>query len=113
MLVLDELRCNGLLEDVSVARFEYHDEFRSSSSARVDRLLSSSCLPVPEYMGGREATVRMLALELCAAQFRICTTKVFFKACALAGFEERRDGLLYDVLDGCGLLHSRVLHGGV
>ncbi|ESK85274.1 myosin type ii heavy chain [Moniliophthora roreri MCA 2997] len=96
-LVLDQLRCNGVLEGIRIARLGYPNrlpfvEFRQRYEA-----LTPGIIP-PGYMDGREACRRMVAtLELDDSLFKIGMSKIFFKAGVLAELEERRDALLYDI----------------
>ncbi|KZV83973.1 hypothetical protein EXIGLDRAFT_301029 [Exidia glandulosa HHB12029] len=96
-LVLDQLRCNGVLEGIRIARLGYPNRLPFVECRARYELLVPGVLP-PGYMDGRKAAARMLsALELDPASYRIGTTKVFFKAGVLADLEEQRDGLLYDI----------------
>ncbi|TFL04001.1 P-loop containing nucleoside triphosphate hydrolase protein [Pterulicium gracile] len=96
-LILDQLRCNGVLEGIRIARLGYPNrlpfvEFRQRYENLTPGIIPSG------YMDGRKAAVKMVsALELDEALFRIGTSKIFFKAGVLADLEERRDALLYDL----------------
>ena len=96
-LVLDQLRCNGVLEGIRIARQGYPNripfvEFRQRYEVLTPGRISQG------YMDGRKACLLIVdALQLERAIYRIGNSKIFFKAGVLAELEERRDALLYDV----------------
>lgn len=96
-LVLDQLRCNGVLEGIRIARTGFPNrltfaEFRS----RYEVL----CENMPKgYLGGQEAAKIMLeCLKMDKSNYRVGLTKVFFRAGVLADLEEQRDGLIRDIM---------------
>ena len=96
-LVLDQLRCNGVLEGIRIARTGFPNrlpfaEFRS----RYEVL----CRNMPKgYLDGQEAARLMLErLELDKSLYRVGLTKVFFRAGVLAELEEQRDALIRDIM---------------
>lgn len=96
-LVLDQLRCNGVLEGIRIARTGFPNrltfaEFRS----RYEVL----CENMPKgYLGGQEAAKIMLdRLKMDRAHYRVGLTKVFFRAGVLADLEEQRDSLIRDIM---------------
>ncbi|QRW20965.1 Myosin head (motor domain) [Rhizoctonia solani] len=96
-LVLDQLRCNGVLEGIRIARLGYPNRLPFAEFRQRYELLTPGVIP-RGYMDGRKACLRMVdALELDENAYRIGTSKVFFKAGVLAELEEQRDGLLFDV----------------
>lgn len=96
-LVLDQLRCNGVLEGIRIARTGFPNrlsftEFRS----RYEVL----CRNMPKgYLEGQSATQIMLEkLDLDKTLYRVGLTKVFFRAGVLAELEEQRDSLIRDIM---------------
>ncbi len=96
-LVLDQLRCNGVLEGIRIARTGFPNrlsfaEFRS----RYEVL----CRDMPRgYLEGQEAASIMLdRLGLDRAVYRVGLTKVFFRAGVLAELEEQRDTLIREIM---------------
>lgn len=96
-LVLDQLRCNGVLEGIRIARLGYPNRLPFVEFRQRYEVLTPGVIP-RGYMDGRKACLRMVdCLELDKTIYRIGTSKIFFKAGVLAELEERRDALLFDV----------------
>lgn len=96
-LVLDQLRCNGVLEGIRIARLGYPNRHSFAEFRQRYEVLTPGVIP-QGYMDGRKAAGRIAeALELDKDFYKIGTTKIFFKAGVLAELEERRDNLLTDI----------------
>lgn len=96
-LVLDQLRCNGVLEGIRIARTGFPNrlsfvEFRS----RYEIL----CKTMPKgYIEGQSACEIILdKLGLDRAIYRVGLTKVFFRAGVLAELEDKRDTLIHETM---------------
>ena len=113
-LVLDQLRCNGVLEGIRIARTGFPNrlpfaEFRS----RYEVL----CRNMPKgYLDGQSAVQTILErLGLDPAVYRVGLTKVFLRAGVLAELEEQRDALISEIMSrfqsvARGYVQRRIAH---
>lgn len=98
-LVLDQLRCNGVLEGIRIARLGYPNRLPFSDFRRRFEIITPGVIPKGLFIEGAEASTKMLrVLELDPRSFKVGLTKVFFKAGILAELEERRDDELSAIL---------------
>lgn len=113
-LVLDQLRCNGVLEGIRIARNGFPNrlpfaEFR----ARYEVLCSS--MPKGYLEGQVAAKVILEKLNMDPAWYRVGLTKVFFRAGVLAELEDQRDALIREIISrfqslARGFTQRRIAH---
>ncbi|KAJ5176654.1 Myosin type-2 heavy chain 2 [Penicillium canariense] len=96
-LVLDQLRCNGVLEGIRIARTGFPNRL---SFAEFRQRYEVLCQNMPKgYLEGQSAAQIMLEkLGMDRAWYRVGRTKVFFRAGVLADLEEKRDQLIRTIM---------------
>ena len=96
-LVLDQLRCNGVLEGIRIARTGFPNRLSFSEFRQRYEVL---CRNMPKgYLEGQDATQTILdKLNMDRAWYRVGLTKVFFRAGVLAELEEQRDNLIREIM---------------
>ena len=91
VLVLDQLRCNGVLEGIRICRQGFPNRVPFQEFRQRYELLTPNVIE-KGFMDGKEAVKRMIeALELNENLYRIGQSKIFFRAGVLAHLEEERD----------------------
>lgn len=97
VLVLDQLRCNGVLEGIRIARTGFPNRL---SFAEFRHRYEVLCSDMPKgYIEGQAAAIMMLdRLNLDRTLYRVGLTKVFFRAGVLAELEEQRDALITEIM---------------
>ncbi|XP_072319392.1 myosin-9-like isoform X2 [Eucyclogobius newberryi] len=97
-LVLDQLRCNGVLEGIRICRQGFPNRIVFQEFRQRYEILTPNAIP-KGFMDGKQACVLMIkALELDPNLYRIGQSKVFFRAGVLAHLEEERDIKITDVI---------------
>jgi myosin protein heavy chain len=113
-LVLDQLRCNGVLEGIRIARTGFPNRLPFVEFRQRYEVL---CNDLPKgYLEGQVAAKMILEkLNLDRALYRVGLTKVFFRAGVLAELEEQRDSLIRDIISrfqsaARGFIQRRIAH---
>uniref|UniRef100_A0A1A8FZW5 Myosin, heavy chain 14, non-muscle n=1 Tax=Nothobranchius korthausae TaxID=1143690 RepID=A0A1A8FZW5_9TELE len=97
-LVLDQLRCNGVLEGIRICRQGFPNRIPFQEFRQRYEILTPNAIP-RTFMDGKHASELMIsALELDPNLFRVGQSKVFFRAGVLAHLEEERDLKITDVI---------------
>ncbi|XP_076334905.1 uncharacterized protein LOC143238500 isoform X2 [Tachypleus tridentatus] len=98
ILVLDQLRCNGVLEGIRICRQGFPNRIPFQEFRQRYELLTPNVIP-KGFMDGKVACEKMIhALDLDPNLYRIGQSKVFFRAGVLAHLEEERDMKISDLL---------------
>ncbi|KAL9130423.1 MAG: hypothetical protein Q9217_001390 [Psora testacea] len=96
-LVLDQLRCNGVLEGIRIARTGFPNRLPFSEFRQRYEVLCQD-MPRGHLENQRPAQIMLEKLKLDRAMYRVGLTKVFFRAGVLADLEEQRDALIRDIM---------------
>jgi len=97
-LVLDQLRCNGVLEGIRICRQGFPNRIPFQEFRQRYELLTPNVIP-KGFMDGKKACEKMIeSLELDPGLFRIGQSKIFFRAGVLAHLEEERDLRITDLV---------------
>ncbi|KAI5294749.1 hypothetical protein KEM52_003293 [Ascosphaera acerosa] len=96
-LVLDQLRCNGVLEGIRIARTGFPNRLAFSEFRQRYEVL---CKGMPQgHLDGQTAAVHVVQrLGLDPSVYRVGLSKMFFRAGVLAELEEQRDTLIRDIM---------------
>ncbi|CAL8310428.1 unnamed protein product [Arctogadus glacialis] len=90
-LVLEQLRCNGVLEGIRICRQGFPNRILFQEFRQRYELLAAKSIP-KGFMDGKQACALMVThLDLDPNLFRIGQSKMFFRTGVLAQLEEERD----------------------
>ncbi|OAF66832.1 Myosin heavy chain, partial [Intoshia linei] len=97
-LVLDQLRCNGIIEGIRIYRQGYPNRIPFQEFRQNYEILAPNILP-PGFMDGKVATTKILEhIGIDASSYQLGQSKVFFRVGVLAQLEEDRDAKLTKIL---------------
>jgi len=98
VLVLDQLKCNGVLEGIRICRQGFPNRVPFQEFRQRYELLTPNVIP-KGFMDGKKACEKMLDhLELEPGLYRIGQSKIFFRTGVLAQLEEERDVRITDLV---------------
>ncbi|XP_076987028.1 myosin-14 isoform X1 [Tamandua tetradactyla] len=97
-LVLEQLRCNGVLEGIRICRQGFPNRILFQEFRQRYEILTPNAIP-KGFMDGKQACEKMIqALELDPNLYRMGQSKIFFRAGVLAQLEEERDLKVTDII---------------
>uniref|UniRef100_A0A8C5PUY2 Uncharacterized protein n=1 Tax=Leptobrachium leishanense TaxID=445787 RepID=A0A8C5PUY2_9ANUR len=97
-LVLEQLRCNGVLEGIRICRQGFPNRIIFQEFRQRYEILTPNAIP-KGFMDGKQACDIMIkSLELDPNLYRIGQSKIFFRAGVLAHLEEERDLKITDII---------------
>merc|ERR1719348_2276670 len=97
-LVLDQLRCNGVLEGIRICRQGFPNRIPFQEFRQRYELVTPSKIP-KGFMDRMKACEKMIeSLELDPGLYRIGQSKIFFRSGVLAHLEEERDVRITDLV---------------
>ncbi|CAO3654116.1 unnamed protein product [Mucor fragilis] len=95
MLVLDQLRCNGVLEGIRICRKGFPNRLSFDDFRKRYQVFCPDLMDRNAFIDGRTACQMLVKqMSLSSDSYQIGTTKIFFKATVLASLEELRDNKL-------------------
>ncbi|CAF4101064.1 unnamed protein product [Rotaria sp. Silwood2] len=97
-LVLDQLKCNGVLEGIRICRNGFPNRILFQEFRQRYEILCPNAIST-EFMDSKAAVKKMIQeLELDENLYRIGLTKIFFRSGVLGHLEEERDLKLTDIM---------------
>ncbi|CCD24497.1 myosin 1 NDAI_0D01830 [Naumovozyma dairenensis CBS 421] len=97
-LILDQLRCNGVLEGIRIAREGYPNRIFFKEFFQRYKILASSHDLFSNSNSKKNCEILIASLDLEPNLYKIGNTKLFFKAGVLAKLESRKDQKIKQVI---------------
>ncbi|XP_031432510.1 myosin-4-like [Clupea harengus] len=92
VLVLHQLRCNGVLEGIRICRKGFPSRILYGDFKQRYRILNANAIPEGQFIDSKKASEKLLSsIDVDHTQYKFGHTKVFFKAGLLGLLEEMRD----------------------
>ncbi|KAL5264132.1 hypothetical protein ACHWQZ_G005272 [Mnemiopsis leidyi] len=99
-LVLEQLRCNGVLEGIRIVRKGFPNRLLYQEFVQRYTILAPKAIP-PGFVDGMKATEKLVeALNLEENEFRMGYSKIFLRAGVIGALEDKRDERVKEVLIG-------------
>ena len=111
-LVLDQLRCNGVIEGIRISREGFPSRILFSDFRQRYEILRAHAIPPGFFDSKKAAQLLVEALNINPLDYRMGISKIFFKQGCVAELEEQRDRRLTEIMTilqarGRGMLARR------